>query len=33
MRASPNILQDKSVLPDMAVEKNLWMGGYLMEKP
>ena len=27
------ILQDKSVFPDMTVEENLWMGGYLMEKP
>ena len=25
------ILQDKSVFPDMTVEENLWMGGYLME--
>ena len=33
MRASPNILQDKSVLPGMTVEENLWTGGYLMEKP
>ena len=27
------ILQDKSVFPDMSVEENLWMGGYLMESP
>ena len=27
------ILQDKSVFPDMTVEENLWMGGYLMEQP
>jgi branched-chain amino acid transport system ATP-binding protein len=27
------ILQDKSVFPAMTVEENLWMGGYLMEKP
>ncbi len=27
------ILQDKSVFPDMTVEENLWMGGYLMESP
>ncbi len=25
------ILQDKSVFPDMTVEENLWMGGYLLE--
>lgn len=25
------ILQDKSVFPNMTVEENLWMGGYLME--
>lgn len=25
------ILQDKSVFPDMTVEENLWMGGFLME--
>ncbi|GJL82130.1 MAG: ABC transporter ATP-binding protein [marine bacterium B5-7] len=25
------ILQDKSVFPDMTVEENLWMGGYLMD--
>ncbi|MDH3319579.1 MAG: ABC transporter ATP-binding protein [Betaproteobacteria bacterium] len=24
------ILQDKSVFPDMTVEENLWMGGYLL---
>ena len=27
------ILQDKSVFPDMTVEENLWMGGFLMDKP
>ena len=27
------ILQDNSVFPDMTVEENLWMGGYLMEQP
>jgi branched-chain amino acid transport system ATP-binding protein len=27
------ILQDKSVFPDMTVEENLWMGGYLMATP
>jgi branched-chain amino acid transport system ATP-binding protein len=27
------ILQDKSVFPDMTVEENLWMGGFLLEKP
>ncbi len=27
------ILQDNSVFPDMTVEENLWMGGYLMEHP
>ena len=27
------ILQDKSIFPGMTVEENLWMGGYLMEKP
>jgi len=27
------ILQDNSVFPDMTVEENLWMGGYLMEDP
>ncbi len=27
------ILQDKSVFPSMTVEENLWMGGYLMDKP
>lgn len=26
------ILQDNSVFPDMTVEENLWMGGYLMER-
>ena len=24
------ILQDKSIFPDMTVEENLWMGGYLL---
>lgn len=27
------ILQDNSVFPDMSVEENLWMGGYLMDHP
>ena len=27
------ILQDNSVFPDMTVEENLWMGGYLMASP
>lgn len=27
------ILQDKSVFPDMTVEENLWMGGYLLDDP
>jgi branched-chain amino acid transport system ATP-binding protein len=27
------ILQDNSVFPDMSVEENLWMGGYLKDKP
>ncbi len=27
------ILQDKSVFPDMTVEENLWMGGYLKDHP
>src|SRR3970282_2996948 len=27
------ILQDNSVSPDMTVEENLWMGGFLMESP
>jgi len=27
------ILQDKSVFPDMTVEENLWMGGYLKDEP
>ncbi len=27
------ILQDKSVFPDMTVEENLWMGGFLLESP
>ncbi len=26
------ILQDNSVFPDMSVEENLWMGGYLMPR-
>lgn len=26
------ILQDNSVFPDMTVEENLWMGGYLMDQ-
>ena len=26
------ILQDKSVFPQMTVEENLWMGGFLMER-
>jgi len=26
------ILQDNSVFPDMTVEENLWMGGYLLPK-
>ena len=26
------ILQDNSVFPDMTVEENLWMGGYLMKR-
>ncbi|TMA27422.1 MAG: ATP-binding cassette domain-containing protein [Deltaproteobacteria bacterium] len=25
--------EDNSVFPDMTVEENLWMGGYLMEQP
>jgi branched-chain amino acid transport system ATP-binding protein len=25
------ILQDKSIFPDMTVEENLWMGGYLLD--
>ena len=41
-RLSPNqrlergiayILQDNSVFPDMTVEENLWMGGFLMANP
>ena len=42
-RVSPNqklkeagvayILQDNSVFPEMTVEENLWMGGYLMNRP
>ena len=27
------LLQDNSVFPDMSVEENLWMGGYLLERP
>jgi branched-chain amino acid transport system ATP-binding protein len=27
------VLQDNSVFPEMTVEENLWMGGYLMEQP
>jgi len=27
------ILQDNSVFPDMSVEENLWMGGFLKERP
>ncbi|MEX0695361.1 MAG: ABC transporter ATP-binding protein [Rhodospirillales bacterium] len=27
------ILQDKSIFPNMTVEENLWMGGFLMETP
>ncbi len=27
------VLQDNSVFPDMTVEENLWMGGYLMDSP
>ena len=27
------ILQDASIFPGMTVEENLWMGGYLMDKP
>jgi branched-chain amino acid transport system ATP-binding protein len=27
------ILQDKSVFPNMTVEENLWMGGYLLNDP
>jgi branched-chain amino acid transport system ATP-binding protein len=27
------ILQDNSVFPDMTVEENLWMGGFLMNRP
>ena len=27
------ILQDNSVFPDMTVEENLWMGGYLLPDP
>ena len=27
------VLQDNSIFPDMTVEENVWMGGYLMESP
>jgi branched-chain amino acid transport system ATP-binding protein len=27
------VLQEDSVFPDMTVEENLWMGGYLLERP
>jgi branched-chain amino acid transport system ATP-binding protein len=27
------ILQDNSVFPEMTVEENLWMGGYLTDRP
>jgi branched-chain amino acid transport system ATP-binding protein len=27
------VLQHNSVFPDMTVEENLWMGGYLLESP
>jgi branched-chain amino acid transport system ATP-binding protein len=27
------ILQDNSVFPEMTVEENLWMGGFLMNRP
>jgi len=27
------VLQDNSVFPDMTVEENLWMGGYLKDNP
>ncbi len=27
------VLQDNSVFPDMTVEENMWMGGYLMDTP
>src|SRR5262249_60511456 len=27
------VLQESSVFPEMTVEENLWMGGYLMEHP
>jgi branched-chain amino acid transport system ATP-binding protein len=27
------VLQDNSVFPEMTVEENLWMGGYLLEDP
>ncbi len=27
------VLQDNSIFPDMTVEENVWMGGYLMDSP
>ena len=27
------VLQDNSVFPDMTVEENLWMGGFLLDRP
>ena len=30
---APYILQDNSVFPNMTVEENLWMGGFLMKDP
>ena len=27
------VLQDSSIFPDMSVEENLWMGGFLMDTP
>jgi branched-chain amino acid transport system ATP-binding protein len=27
------VLQDSSVFPDMTVEENLWMGGFLLDRP
>ena len=27
------VLQDNSIFPDMSVEENLWMGGFLMDTP
>src|ERR1019366_8525150 len=27
------VLQDNSVFPEMTVEENLWMGGFLMDSP